>query len=98
MWMWGALLAYNLPVWLQMLAPLGAAKRREAPRSAAKRREAPRSAAKRRIATVCQLLPRRAARWTATACRHKLHFTAEASKLIAQVRTLIHPQRHLLSA
>ena len=28
MWMWGALLAYNLSAWLQMLAPIGAARRR----------------------------------------------------------------------
>ncbi|MEU1600611.1 transposase, partial [Streptomyces sp. NPDC005708] len=28
MWMWGALLAYNLSAWLQMLAPLGTARRR----------------------------------------------------------------------
>jgi hypothetical protein len=28
MWMWGALLAYNLSAWLQMLAPMGAARRR----------------------------------------------------------------------
>jgi hypothetical protein len=28
MWMWGALLAYNLSAWLQMLAPLGSARRR----------------------------------------------------------------------
>jgi hypothetical protein len=28
MWMWGALLAYNLAGWLQMLAPIGAARRR----------------------------------------------------------------------
>jgi Transposase DDE domain group 1 len=28
MWMWGALLAYNLAAWLQMLAPIGAARRR----------------------------------------------------------------------
>ncbi|MET8518000.1 transposase [Streptomyces sp. NPDC005077] len=28
MWMWGALLAYNLSAWLQMLAPLGGARRR----------------------------------------------------------------------
>ncbi|MGW2378116.1 MULTISPECIES: transposase [Kitasatospora] len=28
MWMWGALLTYNLSAWLQMLAPLGAARRR----------------------------------------------------------------------
>jgi hypothetical protein len=26
--MWGALLAYNLSAWLQMLAPIGAARRR----------------------------------------------------------------------
>jgi hypothetical protein len=28
MWMWGALLAYNLCAWLRMLAPIGAARRR----------------------------------------------------------------------
>lgn len=28
MWMWGALLAYNLSAWLRMLAPIGAARRR----------------------------------------------------------------------
>jgi Mg2+ and Co2+ transporter CorA len=28
MWMWGALLAYNLSAWLQMLAPIGAVRRR----------------------------------------------------------------------
>ena len=28
MWMWGALLAYNLSAWLQMLAPIGTARRR----------------------------------------------------------------------
>ncbi len=28
MWMWGALLAYNLSAWLQRLAPIGAARRR----------------------------------------------------------------------
>jgi hypothetical protein len=28
MWMWGALLAYNLSAWLQMLAPIGMARRR----------------------------------------------------------------------
>jgi hypothetical protein len=28
MWMWGALLAYNLSAWLLMLAPIGAARRR----------------------------------------------------------------------
>lgn len=27
-WMWGALLAYNLSAWLQMLTPIGAARRR----------------------------------------------------------------------
>jgi hypothetical protein len=30
MWMWGALLAYNLSAWLQILAPLGGARRRSA--------------------------------------------------------------------
>jgi hypothetical protein len=28
LWMWGALLAYNLSAWLQMLAPIGTARRR----------------------------------------------------------------------
>ncbi|MFE4978010.1 IS1380 family transposase [Kitasatospora sp. NPDC056651] len=28
MWMWGAMLAYNLSAWLQMLSPLGTARRR----------------------------------------------------------------------
>lgn len=28
MWMWGAMLAYNLAAWLQMLSPLGTARRR----------------------------------------------------------------------
>jgi hypothetical protein len=28
MWMWGALLAYNLSAWLQMIAPIGTARRR----------------------------------------------------------------------
>jgi hypothetical protein len=27
MWMWGALLAYNLSAWPRMLAPIGAARR-----------------------------------------------------------------------
>ena len=28
MWMWGALLAYNLAAWLQMIVPLGVARAR----------------------------------------------------------------------
>ncbi|MFH9355647.1 transposase [Kitasatospora sp. NPDC017646] len=76
MWMWGALLAYNLSAWLQMLAPL--------------------SVARRRIATVRRLLIRRAARWTATARRHELHFTAQAGELIAQTLARIRAHRHLL--
>jgi Transposase DDE domain group 1 len=78
MWMWGALLAYNLSAWLQMLAPLGAARRR--------------------IATVRRLLIRRAARWTATARRHELRFTAEAGELIAQTLARIRAHRHILPA
>ncbi|MCX5215507.1 IS1380 family transposase [Kitasatospora sp. NBC_00240] len=74
MWMWGALLAYNLSAWLPMLAPLGAARRR--------------------ISTVRRLLIRRAARWTATARRHELHFTAEAGQLIARVLARIRAHRH----
>jgi hypothetical protein len=78
MWMWGALLAYNLSAWLQMLAPLGTARRR--------------------IATIRRLLIRRAARWTTTARRDELHFTAEARELIAQVLARIRAHRHLLAA
>jgi hypothetical protein len=78
MWMWGALLAYNLSAWLQMLAPIGAARRR--------------------IATVRRLLIRRAARWTTTARRHKLHFTQAADELIAQALARIRAHRHLLAA
>jgi hypothetical protein len=76
MWMWGALLAYNLSAWLQMLAPLGAARRR--------------------IATVRRLLIRRAARWTATARRHDLHFAPAADGLIAQTLARIRAHRRLL--
>ncbi|MFI8462126.1 IS1380 family transposase [Kitasatospora sp. NPDC085464] len=75
MWMWGALLAYNLAAWLQMLSPLGTARRR--------------------IATVRRLLIHRAARCTATARRHELHFTAQAGELIAQTLARIRAHRHL---
>jgi hypothetical protein len=78
MWMWGALLAYNLSAWLQMLSPLGVARRR--------------------IATVRRLLIRRAARWTTTARRHELHFTATATELISQVLARIRAHRQLPSA
>ncbi|MGW9030851.1 transposase [Streptomyces sp. NPDC055722] len=77
MWMWGALLAYNLSAWLQMIAPLGTAQRR--------------------IATVRRLLIRHAARWTVTARRHELHFTAAAVELIAQALARIRAHRHLLA-
>ena len=78
LWMWGALLAYNLSAWLQMLAPLGTARRR--------------------ITTIRRLLIHRAARWTTTARRDELHFTAEARELIAQVLARIRAHRHLLAA
>lgn len=78
MWMWGALLAYNLTAWLQMLAPIGTARRR--------------------IATVRRLLIRRAARWTATARRHELRFTAAARELIANTLARIRAHRHLSAA
>jgi DDE family transposase len=78
MWMWGALLAYNLSAWLQMLAPIGTARRR--------------------IATVRRLLIRRAARWTTTARRHELHFTAQAAELIDVTLARIRAARSLLSA
>ncbi|WP_395297600.1 IS1380 family transposase [Kitasatospora hibisci] len=75
MWMWGALLAYNLTAWLQTLAPIGRARRR--------------------IATVRRLLIRRAARWTTTARRRRLRFTAEARELIANTLARIRAHRHL---
>ena len=78
MWMWGALLAYNLTAWLQMLAPIGQARRR--------------------IATVRRLLIHRAARWTVTARRHELRFTAAAGELIAQALARIRAHRHLPAA
>ncbi|MEV7189616.1 hypothetical protein [Kitasatospora sp. NPDC093102] len=78
MWMWGALLAYNLTAWLQMLAPIGQARRR--------------------IATVRRLLIHRAARWTVTARRHELRFTAGASELIANTLARIRAHRHLSAA
>jgi hypothetical protein len=78
MWMWGAFLAYNLTAWLQMLSPLGTARRR--------------------IATVRRLLIRRAARWTTTARRHELHFTAPAGELIADTLARIRAHRYLPAA
>jgi hypothetical protein len=78
MWMWGALLAYNLSAWFQMLSPLGVARRR--------------------IATVRRPLIHRATRWTTTGRRHELHFTAEASELIAQALARIRTHRQLPSA
>ena len=45
-----------------------------------------------------RLLIRRAARWTTTARRHKLHFTQAADTLIAQALARIRAHRRLLSA
>jgi hypothetical protein len=47
---------------------------------------------------VRRLLIRRAARWTTTARRHELHFTAEAGELIAQTLARIRAHRQLPSA